>query len=45
MIEGVITSTNLVPRAELLRIAAPVTLDDLDDLDGTLALLRGVGLL
>ena len=45
VIDGVITSTQLVPREEMLRIAAPVTLDDLDDLDGTLALLRTVGLL
>jgi len=45
VIDGIITSTHLLPREEMLRIAAPVTLDDLDDLDGTLALLRTVGLL
>jgi iron(III) transport system substrate-binding protein len=45
VIEGVLTGARLTPRDELLRVAAPVTLDDLDDLDGTLALLRAVGLL
>lgn len=45
VIDGVITSTSLAPRGEVLRLATPVTLDDLDDLDGTLALLRSVGLL
>ena len=43
--DNVITNTRLVPRDELLRLAPPVTLDDLDDLDGTLSLLRSVGLL
>ena len=45
VIDGIITNAHLLPREEMLRIAAPVTLDDLDDLDGTLALLRTVGLL
>ena len=44
VIDNVITNTGLVPRDELLRMAPPVTLDDLDDLDGTLALLRTVGI-
>lgn len=45
VIDNVMTSTRLVPRDELLQLAPHVTLDDLDDLDGTLALLRSVGLL
>lgn len=45
VIDGVMTNERLVPRDELLKLAPPVTLDDLDDLDGTLALLRSVGLL
>lgn len=40
-----IPNANLVPPDELKKIAPPVTLDDLDDLEGTLALLRSVGLL
>jgi len=45
VIDNVITNTRLVPRDELLRLAPNVTLDDLDDLDGTLALLRSAGIL
>lgn len=45
VIENVMTSGHLVPREDLLRSAPAVTLDDLDDLDGTLELLRSVGLL
>jgi iron(III) transport system substrate-binding protein len=45
VIENVMTNARLVPREELLRLAPRVTLDDLDDLDGTLALLRSAGLL
>lgn len=43
--DNVITNTRLMPRDELLRLAPKVTLDDLDDLDGTLALLRSAGIL
>jgi len=42
---GVITNEHMLPLSDLTKIAVPVTLDDLDDLDGTLALLRAVGLL
>jgi iron(III) transport system substrate-binding protein len=45
VIDNVITNTRLMPRDELLRVTPNVRLDDLDDLDGTLALLRSVGLL
>jgi iron(III) transport system substrate-binding protein len=45
VIDGIMMNERLVPRDELLKLAPPVTLDDLDDLDGTLALLRSVGLL
>ncbi len=45
VIDNVMTNARLVSRDELLRTAPRVTLDDLDDLDGTLALLRDVGLL
>jgi len=45
VIDGVIAGTGLVSRDELVRLAPPVTLDDLDDLEATLALLRSVGLL
>jgi len=45
VIENVMTNSRLVSRDELLKLAPHVTLDDLDDLDGTLALLRSVGLL
>ncbi len=43
--EGIITNPSLVPADQLIKLAPPVTLDDLDDLEGTLALLRSVGLL
>ena len=43
--DGIIPNPGLVPGDELMKLAPPVTLDDLDDLDGTLALLRSVGLL
>lgn len=45
VIESVVPSANLVGSAELMTTAPSVTLDDLDDLDGTLALLRAAGLL
>jgi iron(III) transport system substrate-binding protein len=45
VVGDVMTNARLEPRDELLRAAPRVTLDDLDDLDGTLALLRSVGLL
>lgn len=45
VVDNVITNERLVPRDRLLLLAPKVTLDDLDDLDGTLALLRSVGLL
>jgi len=43
--KGLITNPNLVPTEQLIQVAPRVTLDDLDDLEGTLALLRSVGLL
>jgi iron(III) transport system substrate-binding protein len=43
--EGIITNPALLSPDELTKLAPPVTLDDLDDLEGTLALLRSVGLL
>jgi len=42
---GIITNPSLVPAEQLMKLAPPVTLDDLDDMEGTLALLRSVGLL
>ena len=45
VIENIMTNARLAPREELLQLAPHVTLDDLDDLDGTLAMLRAVGLL
>jgi len=45
VIDNVMTNQRLVSREQLLQLAPHVTLDDLDDLDGTLALLRSVGLL
>ena len=45
VIDNVMTNSRLVSRDELLKLAPHVTLDDLDDLDGTLALLRSVGTL
>jgi iron(III) transport system substrate-binding protein len=45
VVHGIMTNARLVPRDELLLLAPRVTLDDLDDLDGTLSLLRSVGLL
>ncbi len=45
VVDNVMTNPRLTSRDELLRSAPRVTLDDLDDLDGTLALLRSVGLL
>jgi iron(III) transport system substrate-binding protein len=45
VVAGVVASPGLVGRDELIRLAPPVALDDLDDLEGTLALLRSVGLL
>lgn len=45
VIDNVMTNQRLVPRDQLLQLAPHVTLDDLDDLDGTLAMLRSVGLL
>jgi iron(III) transport system substrate-binding protein len=45
VIDGIIASPGLVSRDELIRLAPAVALDDLDDLEGTLALLRAVGLL
>lgn len=43
--DGIITNPGLVPTDQLQQLAPPVTLDDLDDLEGTLTLLRSVGLL
>lgn len=43
--EGIITNPGLVPTEQLMKLVPPVTLDDLDDQEGTLALLRSVGLL
>jgi len=45
VIDDVMMNPRLTSRDELLQSAPHVTLDDLDDLDGTLALLRSVGLL
>lgn len=45
VIDNVMTNERLIPRDQLLQIAPHVTLDNLDDLDGTLAMLRAVGLL
>ena len=42
---GIIPNPSLVPPDQLKAVAPKVTLDDLDDLEGTLALLRSVGLL
>jgi iron(III) transport system substrate-binding protein len=43
--EGIIANPALVGLDELIQLAPPVTLDDLDDLEGTLAMLRAEGLL
>lgn len=43
--EGIIANPSLVPADQLMKLAPAVSLDDLDDLEGTLALLRSVGLL
>jgi iron(III) transport system substrate-binding protein len=43
--EGIIANPALVSPDELMKLTPPVTLDDLDDMEGTLALLRSVGLL
>jgi len=43
--KGIIGNASLVAPGELIKLAPPVTLDDLDDLEGTLVLLRSVGLL
>jgi iron(III) transport system substrate-binding protein len=43
--ESVVPSASLVPRDSLERLAPAVDLNALDDLEGTLALLRKVGLL
>jgi len=45
VIDDVIPNTNLVDGEELTGMAPEVRLSDLDDLEGTLALLRKVGLL
>jgi iron(III) transport system substrate-binding protein len=43
--KGIIPNPSLVAPDQLLKVAPAVTLDDLDDLEGTLTLLRSVGLL
>jgi iron(III) transport system substrate-binding protein len=43
--QGIISNPGLAAADELMKLAPAVTLDDLDDLEGTLALLRSVGLL
>ena len=45
VVGGIIANPNLVSLDELIKLAPPVTLDELDDLEGTLALLRSVGLI
>lgn len=45
VIEGVIPNTNLVPLSELLQLAPTFNLNDMDDLDGTVNLLRNVEIL
>jgi iron(III) transport system substrate-binding protein len=45
IMQGIITNPGLLSTDELIKLAPPVTLDDLDDQEGTLALLRSVGLL
>lgn len=42
---GIVANPNLVPTDQLIKLAPAVTLDDLDDVEGTLSLLRSVGLL
>jgi iron(III) transport system substrate-binding protein len=43
--KDIIANPSLVSPDQLMKLAPAVTLDDLDDLEGTLALLRTVGLL
>ena len=43
--EGVIPNANLVPLSELLKLVPTFNLNEMDDLEGTLALLRKVGIL
>ena len=45
VIEGVIPNANLVPLSELLQLAPTFNLNDMDDLDGTVKLLRRVEIL
>jgi iron(III) transport system substrate-binding protein len=42
---GIIPNPSLLAPDQLTKLAPPVSLDDLNDLEGTLALLRSVGLL
>jgi iron(III) transport system substrate-binding protein len=42
---GIVANPNLVPTDQLIKLAPAVTLDDLDDVEGTLSLMRSVGLL
>ena len=45
VIEGVIPNANLVPLSELLELAPTFNLNDMDDLEGTVELLRSVDIL
>lgn len=45
VIEGVIPNANLIPLSELLELAPIFNLNDMDDLDGTVDLLRRVEIL
>ena len=45
VIEGVIPNANLVPLSELLQLAPAFNLNEMDDLEGTLKLLRHVEIL
>ena len=45
VIEGVIPNANLLPLSELLQLAPTFNLNDMDDLDGTVDLLRRVEIL
>ena len=45
VIEGVIPNANLVPLSELLQLAPTFNLNEMDDLDGTVNLLRRVEIL
>ena len=45
VIDGVIPNANLIPLSELLQLAPTFNLNEMDDLDGTVNLLRRVEIL